>query len=235
MIDKKPKTIGVMFDRIAPTYDKVNTILSFGTDRLWRKTAIRHLGIKKDQKVLDVATGTGELASLVLSKVQCTITGVDLSREMLAIAEVKAKNRGFSDRLFFINGDALKLPFTEHTFDNAMVAFGLRNMMHIGDFLDEIYRVLIENGKMAILEFSLPANPLMRRIYLFYLKTLLPYIGGRVSGNSGAYRYLYESVFSFPPPGKLLALMHTHGFEITAMKPIFLGIAHLFILRKKAL
>jgi len=232
MLDKKPATIGGMFDGIAATYDRLNRILSFSTDQVWRRAAVRFLDVRDGHRVLDIATGTGDLALLALSKARCSVVGIDLSGAMLSIAAPKMHQSGFADRTLFIRGDALRLPFRDCVFDRAMVAFGIRNMSGVGDFLDEVFRVLTEGGKIAILEFSLPSNPLLRHLYMVYFSKLLPLIGGHMSGNSKAYRYLCDSVLGFSSPDTLKKLMQHHGYRINHSQQLFLGIAHLFILQK---
>jgi demethylmenaquinone methyltransferase/2-methoxy-6-polyprenyl-1,4-benzoquinol methylase len=232
MLDKKPSTIGGMFDGIAATYDRLNTILSFSTDRLWRRIAIRRLDIQKDDLVLDIATGTGDLLMLALSKVRCKAVGIDLSGEMISVAVNKLRTSGFSDRAFFVAGDALNLPFPESSFNRAMVAFGIRNMQRLEDFLDEVFRILVEKGRLAVLEFSLPSNPFFSRLYLAYFGKLIPCIGGYISGDKKAYKYLCDSVVDFAAPSELEALMKAHGYDILHSERIFFGIAHLFILQK---
>ncbi len=235
MLDKEPSTIGGMFDGIAATYDRLNRILSLSTDQVWRRSAIRFLDVKDGHRVLDIATGTGDLALLALSKARCTVAGVDLSGEMLSIAAPKMDRGGFADRALFIRGDALRLPFRDGVFDRAMVAFGIRNMIRVEDFLDEVFRVLAEEGRVAVLEFSLPSNSLLRRLYMAYFTQLLPLIGGHMSGNNKAYRYLCDSVLGFSSPDELKELMQHHGYLIRHSRQLFWGIAHLFILQKHSI
>ncbi|OPL13226.1 MAG: hypothetical protein AVO39_10800 [delta proteobacterium MLS_D] len=234
MLDKKPSTIGRMFDRIALRYDLVNRVLSLWIDQTWRHITVRNLTVKPGDRVLDIATGTGDLALRALqSEKMCRVVGIDLSQEMLAIASRKSRRRGFSDRSFFVNGDALLLPFRDGVFDRAMVAFGIRNMNNIEAFLDELHRVITVGGRAAILEFSLPSNPLIRHIYLVYLTRILPLVGRFLSGDDGAYRYLTDSVLEFSSPSLLRKFMRKRGFDLIGSQRLFFGIAHLFILARK--
>lgn len=233
MFDKEPSTIGSMFDRIAPTYDRLNRVLSLGIDQVWRKAAVQALAIEDGDVVLDIATGTGDLAMAALRDRSCTIIGIDLSHEMIAIASRKSSSCDCSQRALFLIGDALAVPLKNRSMHRAMVAFGIRNMKSLEGFLKELYRVLFEGGRMAILEFSLPENRLLRDLYLAYFKVILPFVGGRLSGNAGAYRYLTESVLDFPSPAELSLLMNRCGFRVIASRRLSLGIVHLFVLEKK--
>ncbi|MCD6487181.1 MAG: bifunctional demethylmenaquinone methyltransferase/2-methoxy-6-polyprenyl-1,4-benzoquinol methylase UbiE [Syntrophobacterales bacterium] len=231
-IDKSPTIIASMFDRIASTYDLLNFTLSFSMDERWRKTIISSLNIKDGDNVLDIATGTGDMAARTLRTAGCMVTGLDISRRMLDIAAKKnKKSRG---RFLITAGDALAMPFSNETFDHAMTAFGIRNMSNLPTFLDEVFRVLKDGGKMAVLELSVPSHLSWKWVYLAYFKTILPVIGGLVSGDFKAYRYLRDSVMGFPPPAELERLMKESGFEVVQSSSLLLGIAHIYLLRKVA-
>ncbi len=231
-IDKSPAIISSMFDRIAPTYDLLNAALSCSMDSRWRKTVISSLDIKDGDTLLDIATGTGDMAFRACRTTGCTVTGMDISRRMLEIAA--RKNREFRERFHIAVGDAIAMPFSNETFDHAMTAFGIRNMPDLPAFLDEAFRVLKDGGKLAVLELSVPSHLPWRWVYLAYFKTILPVIGGLVSGDFQAYRYLRDSVMGFPPPGELERLMNKGGFEIIQSLPLFLEIAHIYLLKKVA-
>jgi len=231
-IDKSPAIIGSMFDRIASTYDLLNYALSFSMDERWRKVVISSLNIKDGDKVLDIATGTGDMAARASRTAGCMVTGMDISRRMLDIAA--RKNKRSHGHFLITAGDALAMPFSDETFDHAMTAFGIRNMTNLPTFLDEAFRILKNGGKMAVLELSVPSRLPWRWVYLAYFKTILPLIGGLVSGDFQAYRYLRDSVMGFPPPGELERLMEKRGFEVTQSLPLFLGIAHIYLLEKVA-
>ena len=231
-MDKRPSIIGRMFDRIAPTYDLLNTILSFSLDKAWRRAAIDLLEIRAGETVLDIATGTGDLAILA-AQGGGTVIGIDLSRKMLLRALGKAHEQGLRTWYSVIQGDALSMPFRNETFKSAMVAFGIRNMNHLEACLAEINRVLNTNGRFAVLEFSLPESPLWRWIYGFYLTYMVPTIGGLISGDYDAYRYLRDSVTGFTAPGLLEEIMKGQGFRVVLSRSIFGGISRLYLLEKQ--
>ncbi|MDD5722976.1 MAG: bifunctional demethylmenaquinone methyltransferase/2-methoxy-6-polyprenyl-1,4-benzoquinol methylase UbiE [Syntrophales bacterium] len=221
-----------MFDRIAPSYDRLNKILSVSLDRYWRKKTIQSLGIEGDCLVLDIATGTGDLALGALRDSRCRVVGIDLSAGMLEQAARKAWRYVDTNRYFLINGDAITLPFRDETFDRAMVAFGIRNVIRLDRCLDELYRIIKKGGVIAILELSVPSNRVFKSIYFTYFKYVLPVIGGIISGSNQAYRYLRDSVMDFPPPDVLLKLLEESGFTVIASRPFLLGISHVYTLKR---
>ncbi len=230
-IDKSPAIMASMFDRIASAYDLLNFTLSFSMDEQWRKTVISSLNIEKDDKVLDIATGTGDMAIRACRTAECTVTGIDISLKMLAIAAQK-KSKSACGRFLITAGDALAMPFQKETFNCAMTAFGIRNMPDLPKFLGEVYRVLKDGGKTAVLELSVPPSVPWRWVYLAYFKVMIPVIGGIVSGDFKAYRYLRDSVMGFPPPPELESLMKKSGFKVIRSSPLLFGIAHIYILKK---
>jgi demethylmenaquinone methyltransferase/2-methoxy-6-polyprenyl-1,4-benzoquinol methylase len=231
-MDKRPSIIGTMFDRIAPTYDRLNTILSFSLDKAWRREAINLLEIRPGDAVLDIATGTGDLA-IPAAQGGGNIIGIDLSRQMLLRAFGKAREQGLLRRYSVVQGDALSMPFRNETFNSAMVAFGIRNMNDLDAFLAETHRVLSIRGRFSVLEFSLPENSLFRWIYESYLTYVVPIIGGLISGDYDAYRYLRDSVTGFPVPGTLENIMKGQGFRVVGSRSIFWGISHLYLIEKQ--
>jgi len=231
-VDKRPEIIGGMFDHIAPSYDILNRILSLSVDRYWRKKTIRSLGIEGDCLVLDIATGTGDLALGALRDTGCRVVGIDLSAGMLEQAARKARRYVDTTRYFLINGDAVTLPFRDETFDRAMVAFGIRNVIRLDRCLDELFRIIKRGGVIAILELSVPSNRFFRRIYFAYFKNVLPVIGGIISGSTQAYRYLRDSVMDFLPPETLVTLLQDRGFTMIASHPFLMGISHLYTLKR---
>jgi len=231
-MDKRPSIIGRMFDRIAPTYDLLNTILSFSMDKAWRRAAINLLEIRAGDTVLDIATGTGDLA-IPAAVGGGNVIGIDLSRQMLLRALGKAEEQGLRTRYSVVQGDALFMPFRNETFNSAMVAFGIRNMNNLDAFLVEIHRVLSIRGRFSVLEFSLPESSLFRWIYRAYLTYVVPIIGGLISGDYDAYRYLRDSVAGFPVPGALEGIMKGQGFRVVLSRPIFGGISHLYLIEKQ--
>jgi demethylmenaquinone methyltransferase/2-methoxy-6-polyprenyl-1,4-benzoquinol methylase len=231
-LEKAPRTIGQMFDDIAPSYDLLNHMLSLTIDVRWRKRALRGLQLCSKDVVLDVASGTGDMALLAISLHGCSVVGLDLSRNMLGNAARKCNRNG----TFYsaIGGNALSMPFQDASFDKAMVSFGIRNMTDMPSFFREIGRVLRPGGSLAVLEFSLPTYPLVRQLYLVYLTKVLPFIGGLQSGNRSAYQYLSGSICQFPSPQSIATLVEQHGLELLESIPLTMGIAHLFIVRKKS-
>ncbi len=231
-MDKSAGRIGRMFDDISPTYDLLNHMLSMSIDVRWRERMMDELGPRQGENVLDIATGTGDMAVLARSRTGCSIVGVDLSRNMLEVAVEKWRNR-FEDGSYpAIQGDALHLPLKDGSFDKAMVSFGIRNMTDIGGFLDEMRRVLRPKGRLAILEFSIPRYPLVRQVYLAYLTKVLPFIGGLQSGNRSAYQYLSASIQRFPSPESMESLFQQRGFRVEKTLPQTLGVCHLYVIEK---
>ena len=231
-VDKRPAIIGGMFDRIAPSYDILNRVLSISVDRYWRKKTIQSLNLEEDGLVLDIATGTGDLALGALRDTECRVVGVDLSTGMLEQATRKARRYVDTNRYFLINGDAVTLPFRDETFDRAMVAFGIRNVVRLDECLDELYRIIKREGLVAILELSVPSNRFFKTTYFAYFKYILPVIGGIISGSTQAYRYLRDSVIDFLPPHVLIRLLEERGFTVLESRPFLMGISHLYTLKK---
>lgn len=194
---KKTQVAG-MFNNIAPKYDFLNHLLSLGIDKIWRKRAINLLkGINKPL-VLDVATGTGDLALEANRRLGCKVVGVDISSEMLKVAKVKISKKRLDDVITVQEGDSENLPFDDNHFDAVMVAFGVRNFENLNKGLTDMARTLKVGGKMVVLEFSKPAYFPFKQLYLFYFRYILPWLGGVVSKDKAAYTYLPESVLSFP-------------------------------------
>lgn len=225
MSDPSRESIWKMFDLISPTYDKVNRIVSFGMDQKWRKRVIQFLPLKKNLKILDLATGTGDqIVALLKSPASIkTITGIDLSQEMLAIAKEKLNGKAE-----FLRADAEKLPFKEESFDAATFSFGIRNVTSPLTSLKEIYRILNHKGRCLILEFSLPPKP-FTGFYLFYLRHILPRIGGLFSKKPEAYRYLNQTIEHFPSGKNFCLLMKEVGFTKIRAIPMTLGAVTLYV------
>lgn len=214
-----------LFDSISPTYDKVNRVLSLGMDQMWRKKMAKYLPPKANLKILDLATGTGDQAlALLNSKASIhSLIGIDLSSEMLAIAKLKLK-----DRANFLRADAEKLPFQKAHFDAASFSFGIRNVTDPLVSLKEIYRVLKPKGRCLILEFSLPPQPI-RSVFVFYLRHILPFIGGFLSRQKQAYSYLNKTIETFPCGKEFCLLMKEAGFSRIRVVPMALGGVSLYI------
>ena len=217
-----------IFDRISTSYDRINRILSFGMDRNWRRRTAAHLPQKKELSLIDLACGTGDQIISCLEKNSHSCVGIDLSTEMLQIAKKKIDNTPFKERVFLCHADATKLPFPAHTFDAATFAFGIRNVPSPINALKEIHRVLKPGGRFLILEFSLPKQP-WKSLHLFYLRHLLPHIGGALSKNKDAYRYLNETIETFPYGPSFCRLMQEAAFHSVRSIPMALGAVTLYI------
>ncbi|MDH5716681.1 MAG: bifunctional demethylmenaquinone methyltransferase/2-methoxy-6-polyprenyl-1,4-benzoquinol methylase UbiE [Spirochaetia bacterium] len=216
-----------MFNSIASTYDFLNHFLSLGTDVLWRKKTIKKLGIDSKHKILDLATGTGDLAKEALKRKPLLVIGVDPAFEMLKRTKKKIKNNFYAIEAF---GEAI--PIKENFFDRAMISYGIRNVSNRPAVFKEIYRVMKKNGKFAILEFSESKSFIFRGIYNFYFKYILTKLGGLISRNKRAYEYLPESVLAFVTPEKLAKECEEAGFNTELILPIFTGITTLIIVKK---
>lgn len=234
MIEKKkqPPRTGIwrMFDRIARRYDLLNHLLSLGQDIRWRKKVARFLVNKYDQYILDLATGTGDqlLYMFSCSDLIDRALGTDLALKMLDRGREKVKKRKLEDRIVLEEGDAENIQYPDNIFDAVTISFGIRNLMSVERSLSEMYRVLKPAGRVLILEFSIPQNILMRSIYLFYFRYLLPFIGSVISGDRYAYRYLNETVEGFPYGDAFCQLLRESGFQNVSMYPQTFGIATIY-------
>lgn len=226
----KKEQVEMMFDNIAPTYDKLNHIMSLNIDRMWRRRVMRIVRRSKAHKIMDVATGTGDLAIAMAKRVDRTqILGVDLSEEMLAVARRKVEKQGLEERIMLEKGDAENLTMvTTESIDAATVAFGVRNFENIERGLSEIYRTLKPGGKLVVLEFSMPKNRLVRWVYSQYAHRLLPRIGGMISKDKQAYTYLPDSVEEFPSPERFAEILRGVGFKSVKTRSQSFGIAYIY-------
>ncbi|TSA38901.1 MAG: bifunctional demethylmenaquinone methyltransferase/2-methoxy-6-polyprenyl-1,4-benzoquinol methylase UbiE [Porphyromonadaceae bacterium] len=222
-----------MFDQIAGSYDFLNHMLSLNFDKGWRRKAISTFATMKPRRILDVATGTADMAIGAVRLNPDQITGVDVSTGMLEIGRKKILDHGLADRITLIEAACEALPFEEYSFDAAMVAFGVRNFKDPELGLREIYRVLSPGGKLAILEFSLPRQKWLRNGYRFYFHRLVPAIGRWFSRDLSAYRYLPDSVEAFPKGEAFVAMLNRAGFTSSAYKPLSSGICGLYTGIKK--
>ncbi|MBR5594871.1 MAG: bifunctional demethylmenaquinone methyltransferase/2-methoxy-6-polyprenyl-1,4-benzoquinol methylase UbiE [Alistipes sp.] len=226
----KKEQVEMMFDNIAPTYDKLNHIMSLNIDRIWRRRVMRIVRRAKAHKIMDVATGTGDLAIAMAKRVDRTqILGVDLSEEMLAVARRKIEKQGLEERIMLAKGDAENLDMvTSESIDAATVSFGVRNFENIERGLSEIYRTLKPGGKLVVLEFSMPKNRLVRWVYSQYAHRLLPRIGGMISKDKRAYTYLPDSVEEFPAPERFAEILRGVGFKSVKTRSQSFGIAYIY-------
>jgi demethylmenaquinone methyltransferase / 2-methoxy-6-polyprenyl-1,4-benzoquinol methylase len=221
-----------MFAGIANRYDLLNHLLSGNIDKRWRRLVAERLHdvlSNEGARALDVACGTGDLSLALAETTGARIVGTDFCRPMLQIAARKATASNFSSEIPFVEGDALKLPFADASFDAVSIAFGLRNLSSVEAGLKELWRVLKPEGRAAILEFSTPVVPGFRGLFKFYFTRVLPRIGGMISGSRGAYEYLPDSVSRFPDQQRLAEMMGEAGFEEVEYKNLTGGIAALHL------
>lgn len=214
---------GAMFDRIAHRYDLLNRILSLGIDQGWRRRTVRALELDAGARVLDVATGTGDLARLVLeAHPDARVVGLDPSTRMLELARRKVPGAAFDV------GDAERLPYADASFDAACMAFGIRNVPDRGAALAELARVVRPGGRVAILELSEPRAGVLAPLARFHIRTLVPRVGALLSG-SREYRYLQESIAAFPPSREFGALMAASGLEVRRIEELTFGVCCLYV------
>lgn len=225
---KRGVRISRMFDRIAPTYDVLNRLLSARTDVRWRKQAVELLRLTGRERVLDACTGTGDLAIALKEGGAGEVVGTDFAPAMVEIAREKA-----GDRIHFDVADTTALPFAEASFDVATVSFGVRNLERLDAGLRELSRVLVPGGRLLVLEFSRPPNPVFRAIYNMYFMIVLPLIGNLVSGGAdNAYTYLPRSVQAWPGPSALAERIRKAGFQRVDVTPLTFGIACIHLATK---
>ncbi len=227
LLTKKGVYIQQMFGSIAKVYDLLNTILSFNFDKSWRKFAVKMSNVTPDAKVLDVCTGTGDLA-IAYSKVlngTGRVIGSDFCHEMVQLADLKLKKRNLSDKIKVLDADTLHLPFQDNCFQVSAVAFGIRNVSDLRAGITEMVRITTPGGRVVILEFSQPTNPIFKAIYYFYFKKILPFIGKLISRSKyHAYSYLPSSVLNFPDRYGLRAQMESCGLKEVKIYSRTLGI-----------
>ena len=219
-----------LFNDIAPSYDKLNHIMSFGIDRSWRRKAVRAIADSEQPlRVLDVATGTGDFAIAIAKKLSqgSEIVGIDLSEQMLEVGRQKV-----SGNIALQQGDVECLDFEEDSFDRVSVAFGVRNFEHLEQGLSEMYRVLRPGGKLVILELSYPDNPFVLWCYKLYALHFLPFIGGLISGQKEAYAYLPKSILAFPKAEKFVPLLRQLGFRQVTVRKFTFGTCLMYVAEK---
>ncbi len=226
--DSKKIQVEQMFNDIAHRYDFLNRFLSMGIDKGWRKKAINSLREVKPKHILDVATGTGDLAIAALKLNPDKITGIDLSAQMLAAGQLKLNKLQLNKQIELIKGDSESLPFDDNNFDAVTVAFGVRNFENLQQGVNEMYRVLKPGGKIAVLEFSKPKSFPYKQLYYFYFTRILPVWGGLISNSKQAYEYLPESVKHFPEGSDFLNYLTRAGFKNTDIKPLTFGTCSLY-------
>ena len=226
----KKEEVREMFDNIAPKYDLLNHTLSMSIDRLWRRHVVNRVRRENPRRILDVATGTGDLAIALARRIDgVQVLAVDLSEGMLEVARRKVEARGLDGRIVLDRGDAEHLDVAAGSIDVVTVAFGVRNFGDLDAGLREMARTLRPGGKVMILEFSRPANPLFRSVYEFYSYRILPRIGGMISHDRRAYEYLPASVGEFPLPEEFLRRMEAAGFRNCRAHSQSFGIAQIYV------
>ena len=231
--ESKGEMVRGMFNDIAPTYDKLNHILSLDIDKLWRKRVVRIVQKLGATKIMDMATGTGDLAIAMARNIEgSTIYGADFSSEMLAVAERKIEQLGLSERISLTECNAEMIPFEDGVVDAATVAFGVRNFEYQREALTEIKRTIRSGGHLVVLEFSNPRCGFVRWCYRLYSHYILPAIGRLVSKHATAYTYLPDSIDKFASPEAFTTLLKEVGFDSVERKSQSLGIAHIYIAHK---
>lgn len=216
-----------MFSQIARRYDLANRVLSLNRDRVWRRELVQHAAPQPGERLLDLCTGTGDVAiEFARACPNLQIVGVDLSETMLRVAREKCARLG--TRVQLVHGNALELPFAPDSFEIVTIAFGLRNLPDRAQGLSEIYRVLSPGGRVLILEFSLPQGFLARSVYLPYLRYIVPWVGEMLTGARAPYEYLRDSILTFPDRAQLLEELYETGFRPVGYRDLTLGIATLY-------
>lgn len=223
----KKREVEDMFDNIAPKYDLLNHVLSMKIDVLWRNKLVKWMNEDAPKLVLDVATGTGDLAIAVQKKTGAKVVGLDLAQQMLNVGMTKIKNINLDSQIEMIKGDAENLTFTDNKFDAVCVAFGVRNFENLNKGLEELRRVVKENRSVFILEFS-KVEGFLAPFYMFYFKNILPKIGRLVSKDARAYTYLPDSVNAFPYGEKMKNILLETGFKKVEYKKLTLGVATIY-------
>ncbi len=225
----KKQQVAAMFDKIAFRYDFLNRFLSAGIDVSWRKKAIKQLQSLQPQNILDVATGTGDVAILTQKILHPKkITGIDISQGMLDIGRKKIEKLGLQNQIELVKGDSETIGFADNTFDAITVAFGVRNYQNLEKGLTEMLRVLKPGGKLVVLEFSRPKQFLFKAVYNIYMNTIAPGFGKLIAKNKDAYQYLNDSVQRFPEGQQFLNILKNVGYSSTYSKILTLGICSIY-------
>jgi demethylmenaquinone methyltransferase/2-methoxy-6-polyprenyl-1,4-benzoquinol methylase len=226
----KKEQVASMFDSIAKKYDFLNRFLSLGIDQGWRKKAIGYLKQKPLRHLLDIATGTADMALMAYKQIHPTkITGIDISEGMMQYGRIKIAEKGLENIIDLRLGDSTDIPFEDAQFDGAMVAFGVRNFANLEKGLKEINRVLQPGSRLVVLEFSQPSSFWFKPIYTLYMKWITPTVGKIFSGNKEAYAYLNESVIAFPEGKAFLSVLEKAGFKNVQQEKLTLGICSIYI------
>ena len=230
--ESKKKQIINLFNSISPNYDSLNRIMTFGIDIVWRKRVVRLVQKQKHNSILDIATGTGDLA-LSLAKLNSnTIIGLDISKEMLSIGKQKVLSRNLNHRIKMLSGDSEDLNFKDESFDIVTISFGIRNLENIEKGLNEIKRVLKSKGALVILETSVPKNIIVKSLYLLYVRKIIPFISFILSNNRVAYQYLSDSAIAFPCGESFNNILRKNGFIEVDDFPQTFGVSSIYFAKK---
>jgi len=220
----KTEQVEEMFDAIAPAYDFMNRAMTFGIDKLWRAKAVRMVGKSSPGAILDVATGTGDLAIKLAREIPGVhVTGIDLSEQMLGIGRTKIEKAGLASRIKMCKADCLALPFEGSSFDCVTVAYGVRNFENLAKGYREMARVLRPGGMLCVIELSMPQGRLVNPLYRFYSGTVIPAVGRLVSSDTSAYSYLPASIAAMPQGRRMLEIMEEAGLEKASLLPLTFG------------
>ena len=230
---EKASQVEQMFDVIAPSYDKLNHRLSWNIDRGWRKKAIRQLVPFRPQKVLDIATGTGDFAIMAAQMLSPqSLVGADISEGMMAVGAEKVKELGLQDIISFAREDCLNLSYDDNTFDAVTAAFGIRNFASLNRGLSEMCRVMKPGGHLSIVELTTPVSFPMKQLFWLYSHTVLPLYGRLVSKDKSAYTYLTKTIEAFPQGERMMEILQQAGFSETAFRRLTFGICTLYTATK---
>jgi demethylmenaquinone methyltransferase/2-methoxy-6-polyprenyl-1,4-benzoquinol methylase len=233
-LSKSPARIAGMFDAIARRYDLLNHLLSAGIDRRWRTRAIQALSLTGRERVLDLCTGTGDLAIAAIDArpSAARVVGVDFAQGMLRAGQVKVRRRRLENRIALVRGDATRLPLENGVVDAITIGFGIRNVEDVSTACAEMQRVLAPGGRIAILEFAIPVTPGVRTVYLWYINRVLPSIGRMISRHNAAYGYLPASIGAFASPEELVTMLRQHGFVEVSATRLTLGSVVLYTAKR---
>ena len=222
-----------MFDSIAPAYDWMNRAMTFGLDKLWRRRAVGIVAADNPDSIVDLATGTGDLAIAMARKIpRASITGLDLSDGMVSIGQRKVAEAGLSGRIRLLTGDCLAMPFQDTSADAVTVAYGVRNFEHLDRGYAEMFRILKPGGLLCVVELSTPVNPFVRPFYKLYTKIIIPALGRIVSKDRRAYSYLPESIAAVPQGDVMLSLIRDAGFTETRLRRLTFGVCTIYTARR---
>src|SRR3954453_6446973 len=234
-VSKSPAKIAGMFDAIAGRYDLLNHLLSGGIDRRWRKRAIRSLCLTGRERILDLCTGTGDLAiAAVRARPSAArVVGVDFSGAMLRVGDGKLRQQRLGDRITMVRGDAARIPLGDGSVDAVTIGFGIRNVQDMDAACAELHRVLKPGGRLAILEFAVPTVPVFGRLYNWYISRMLPRIGRALSRSDSAYAYLPASISAFAAPNEFVKILRRAGFSDISPIHLMLGSVILYTAQKR--